>query len=512
MFNLNNNSHKHNSDYNSDYNSNLEHFIATKLSNSGWRLNNLYSVVDKEDNVVKFSMNDAQVTVHSVKHPKTIILKSRQRGISTYKVLENLDKCIFNPNSQTGVQSYGQSEAKKLYKKALFAWDNLDPDIKELLDIKLVTSNAEGMYFSNGSSFKVGNFRGDTLSSLHVSELAKIARKYPEKAEELNTGAFEAVSTNSSISIESTAEGNSGLFYDMWKTAELRLSLVGEDNLTPLDFYPIFLSWVDDSDCSMDEYYEATPDDIEYFSKVEKDLNIKLTQQQKNWCAAKRSRLQDKFQQEYPHNPEAAFNVPVEGTYYQVQYNHLLSNNRIKPNYGYNPSLTTPIAVFDLGMNDDMAITIWQIDKSSHKYYLIDEYSNNGQSIGHYMDVLATRPYRIAKVVVPHDANVRELSTGRTRIEEFRKYISHIQVVPKLSLQDGINATRLLLVDTYINSACISSIASIQNYRKKYDKKFNVYLDKPEHDEHSHFADSIRYAALVLRTGTLLNSYDSYGV
>jgi hypothetical protein len=54
------------------------------------------------------------------------------------------------------------------------------------------------MTFSNGSTLKIGNFRGDTLSFLHVSELAKIAKRFPEKAEELNSGAFEAVSTNSS--------------------------------------------------------------------------------------------------------------------------------------------------------------------------------------------------------------------------------------------------------------------------------------------------------------------------
>ena len=98
-------------------NPDLEEFISTKLSSKLWRLDNLYTIIDKEDNKIIMRLNHAQKMVFSVKHPKTITLKSRQQGISTYKVAEGLDKCIFNSNSQAGIQSYGLSEGKKLYKK-----------------------------------------------------------------------------------------------------------------------------------------------------------------------------------------------------------------------------------------------------------------------------------------------------------------------------------------------------------------------------------------------------------
>lgn len=50
---------------------------------------------------------------------------------------------------------------------------------------------------------------------LHISEYGKICNKYPDKAREIQTGALNTVAPESEVFIESTAEGNSGYFYDM---------------------------------------------------------------------------------------------------------------------------------------------------------------------------------------------------------------------------------------------------------------------------------------------------------
>lgn len=471
----------------------MERFIALYLSDPEWRLDNLYTIIDKYNNRRVLKRNFAQRQLHRIKHPKTITLKSRQRGISTFKVAEQLDRCIFNDDVQAGLQSYGLSESKKLYKKAMLMWDNLDPDIKELLEIELVTANAEGLQFNNGSTFKIGNFRGDTLSDLHVSELAKIAKKFPEKAEELKTGAFEAVGLNNRISIESTAEGAAGLFFDIWVKAVRRLELVGAEGLTPLDFYPLFLSWIDDPDCNMEEYYEPDEDDLEYFKEVEDYHKVELTQQQRNWCAAKRATLGEDFNREYPFSPEAAFKLSVAGTYYQKQYNRLLKERRIK-SVSYNPEYPVD-AVFDLGMNDTMFIGFWQLIEGVPRQ--IGEYSNSGESIEFYVNIMRNLPYRINMVYLPHDAEVHELSTGRTRVQEFQRLGCLCMVLPKLSLNEGINATRQFLKVCEIDIGCEDSITGIQMYRQKYDKRLQVFLGTPEHDEFSHPADMVRYASLA---------------
>lgn len=472
----------------------LEWFIATKLSNRAWRLDNLYTIVDKNNVRGVMRLNHAQKIQYNVKHPKTITLKSRQRGISTYKVAEGLDRAIFYQDTQAGIQSYGLSESKKLYKKAMLMWNEFDPEIKELLGIVLTSANGEGLTFNNGSTLKIGNFRGDTLSDLHVSELAKIAKKFPEKAEELNTGAFEAVATNSRISIESTAEGSAGLFFEIWNRAVRRKLLVGEDNLTPLDFYPIFLSWLDDPDCNMDHHYESSEDDELYFKEVEKYWGVTLTQSQKNWCSAKRDRLGDEFNREYPYSPEAAFRMSVAGTYYKKQYDKLLKERRVKK-VPYTPGYPV-YAIFDLGMNDTMVIGYWQTVEGRPR--LIGEYSNNGENIEFYVKIMREMPFRIDIVYLPHDGNVNELITGRTRLEEFQRLGCTCRILPRISLNDGINAARQMLLVMEMDESCEDTLNAIQMYRQKYDKRLQVFLGIPEHDVFSHHADMVRYAALAL--------------
>ena len=472
----------------------IEQFIANYLCNRAWRLSNLYTIVDKENNRAIMRLNHAQKIQYNVKHPKTITLKSRQRGISTYKVAEGLDRAIFEQDTQAGIQSYGLSESKKLYKKAMLMWNEFDPDIKDMLGIELVSANGEGLTFNNGSTLKIGNFRGDTLSDLHVSELAKIAKKFPEKAEELNTGAFEAVATNSRISIESTAEGSAGLFFDIWNRAVRRLALVGEEGLTPLDFYPIFLSWLDDPDCNMEQYYEPSSDDLEYVEEVEKYWELSLTQSQKNWCAAKRDRLGDEFNREYPYSPEAAFRMSVAGTYYKKQYDKLLKEKRVRA-VPYTPGYEV-YAIFDLGMNDTMVIGYWQLVEGVP--HLIGEYSNNGENIEFYVNIMRAMPYTIDIVYLPHDGNVSELSTGRTRLEEFQRLGCICRLLPKISLNDGINAARQMILCMLMDISCEETLNAIQMYRQKYDKRLQVFLGTPEHDHFSHHADMVRYAALAL--------------
>jgi len=194
-------------------------------------------------------------------------------------------------------------------------WDELDQNIKDLFGLKLVSNNQKGMTFSNGSILKIGNFRGDTLQGLHVSELGKIAKKFPEKAKELKTGAFQAVGKNSRITVESTAEGKSGLFYEIWEASQLHKKR-GKP-LGPFDFEPIFISWLEDPDCNIDHETEISEELNSYFTKIENSLNITLTDTQKWWYASKQKELTSDMKQEYPTTAEEAFEQSIEGTYYR---------------------------------------------------------------------------------------------------------------------------------------------------------------------------------------------------
>lgn len=478
-------------------------FLEDKLGSKLWRMSNLYTIRDKDGVKRLLILNYSQERILTkFKHNKKIILKSRQQGISTLYLAYYLDSCLFQPGYQAGIQSYGQDEADKLAKRALLMWDELDQDVKDILGIKIVSNNQKGMTFSNGSILKIGNFRGDTLQALHVSELGKIAKKYPEKAKELKTGAFQAVGKNNKITIESTAEGKTGLFYEMWQKATTR-ELSGL--LGPFDFQPIFLSWLDDPDCNIDFDYEISRELTEYFEKLEAFLSITINRTQKNWYVSKQDELGEDMKQEYPTYPEEAFEQTVEGMYYKNEFPKLKLLSNL-----YDPNLIVNMA-FDLGINDDFSIGFsqsWYEDvqgtqRGERKLYtrIIGEYRNSGFGLTHYAEVCAslakTKGFVYGKTYVPHDITVRELITGTTRWDALLELGFNPVLVPKHSVADGIECVRQFLKEVEIDKIeCPIILGAIQNYRKKFDKQLEVFLDSPLHDEWSHPADMLRYKAM----------------
>lgn len=472
-------------------------FIVNKLGSKLWRMSNLYHIVDKNDNLIIMRLNSAQRKVLTdFKHTKKIILKSRQQGISTLYLAYNMDSCLTKPNFSAGIQSYGKDESRKLNDRALIMWNNLDQRVKELLGVTLIKSNQDGLKFSNGSMLKIGNFRGDTLSSLHVSELGKIAKKFPEKAKELKTGAFQAVGKNNKITIESTAEGKSGLFYDMWQKAERH---VGE--LSPFDFQAIFLSWVQDPDCNIDTPQEINAEFTAYFMKLEEKLGVKLTNTQKWWYVSKHGELKDDMKQEYPSFAEEAFEQSLEGTYYQHEYANITLKEEL-----YDANLKVHSSM-DLGMNDTFSIGFFQIrpgDKPiEERTVIIGEYENNGYGLEHYREIFnyLTKEFgwMHGNTYVPHDIKVKELIAGKSRWDAMLEMGWRPILVRRHRIQDGIEQTRQLLKVVKIQNDCELILNAIQNYRKKRDDKYGVYLDSPVHDEFSHTADMLRYLAMGLK-------------
>ena len=328
-------------------------FIENCLSSKLWRMNNIYKVKNKKGKMVTFRMNPLQRKVASCKHNRKIILKSRQVGISTYHLLYNLDDCLFNDNQTNGVMAQGLTEASELLEKCRHAWDNLDPRIIEFLGISLNTDNTTEYGFSNNSKLMVRtSFRSGTLQNLHVSELGKIAARDPKKAKELKTGTFQAIGDDRKVTVESTAEGKSGYFYELWRQAEAML-LEGKE-FSELDFYPIFISWVEDPDCVLATIQYIDEKTAEYFAKIELELGIKLRDEQKNFYVAKLRELGADITQEYPSTPEEAFQAAKDGSYYGKQMKNIRVKGRIQSNL-YDPNLLVHVAM-DLGMNDDFTM------------------------------------------------------------------------------------------------------------------------------------------------------------
>lgn len=465
-----------------------------KLASREWRLNNLYTILDKNSVKRILKLNSAQTyAILEVKHKKKLILKTRQQGISTGFLADKLDSCIFKENFQAGIQSYGLNESNKLAKKARLMWEEFDPTIKKLLGISLVSDNSNGMSFSNGSVLRIGNFRGDTLNSLHVSELAKISAKYPEKAKELQTGAFEAVGKDNEITIETTSEGPVGLFYEMWVRAVMHKASGAP--LGPFDFEPLFISWLIDEDCNIDTPQLITKDMEVYFASLEALWNVKLKNTQKWWYVSKFNSLgKESMQKEYPSTPEEAFMAIKEGTYYaQAFLEKVVLQGRLIPNL-YDENLPVHVAI-DLGMNDTMVLIFFQLYRKELR--IIDEYHNSGEAIKHYVDVLSSKPYNYeAPINLPHDAKVRELGSGRSRLEIFRQLGVNCRVLPKIDVQTGISLVREWIPYLYVDASLDYVIKTFQNYSKQRNSSTGHWSNTPLHDEWSNPADAIRYACM----------------
>lgn len=166
----------------------------------------------------------------------------------------------------------------------------------------------------------------------------------------------------------------------------------------------------------------------------------------------------------------------------------------------WEPSLKVTTA-WDLGFDDTN--TIWFAQFSGKEVWLIDCYSNNRKSAGHYVNVLNQKPYTYEEHFLPHDVEVHEYSTGKTRRETFESLgmkniitIPRIGVADKGVLSEGHNAMRQLIPKCWFDkNKCEEGIEGLKSYRRDWDEKKQCFSDLPVRDWAKHFADGYRQLA-----------------
>ena len=467
-----------------------EDYIMNYLSSKLWRLVNLYTIIDKIGIKRRFIMNYAQHRVYAylLKHPRLIILKSRQQGISTFFLICYLDDSIMIDDLMVGMQSYGLEESQALFERIDTAWENVPEGVKEFLGIDLTVKNSKRFGWTNSSTMRIqSSFRGSTLQRLHVSELGKIANKAPQKARELQTGTLQAIAPGNYAAIESTAEGRYNAFYNMWYKA---VNHVGER--TQMDFYPVFLSWVDDPDCNSNIPQRATAEDEEYFKTVENELDIELTDSQRWWATAKRRELKDDFHQEYPYSADDAFASAKDGSYYGKLFRQ---RGHVVDQHIWDPALEVHTS-WDLGINDTTEIMFWQI--AGAEVRLIDHLHADGEGLEYYVRELSNKPYKYGYHVLPHDVKVRELQTAKSRIMRLKELgIKKTIILPASSVEAGIERVRAMIPQLWVDGLnCGYVLEAFDRYTKEWDDINGMFKNRPKHDQYSNPMDAVRYFAM----------------
>lgn len=465
--------------------------VADHFSDQLWRLNNLYLIQDKEGNEVRFRPNWAQTELLENFWYMNVILKARQLGMTTFIDILLLDNACFYPNTRCGIIAHTREDAKVIFEtKVKFPYTHLPEQIKSFLHPRQDTTNE--YLFANDSSIRVGtSMRSGTLNYLHVSEYGKLCAKYPEKAAEVRTGALNTVQAGQSITIESTAEGSFGHFFDICEQARDHARM--GTPLTTLDWKFHFFAWWREDQYSLPEEMAdrvvITQNDVEYFDDLEAETGVKLRLGQKLWYVKKALEQGEYMMREYPSTPDEAFRASIEGAYYKQQMNWLRLNKHIC-RVPYDPRI--PVNTFwDLGMSDDTHIIFHQRYGMEHRF--IDEYINHGESLGHYVKVLQQRPYTYGQHFFPHDVEVREMASGISRRESLGKLgLRPLRVVPRIEEEmDGIDAVRSILPTCWIDERnCPETIKALDHYRKEWDEKLGSFKSQPLHDWASHGAKS----------------------
>ena len=208
---------------------------------------------------------------------------------------------------------------------------------------------------------------------------------------------------------------------------------------------------------------------------------------------------------QYQQEMECSFEAAVQGTYYsgiiaKMELDGMMGD------YPYDPTEMVHVAA-DLGFTDSTAMWFWQMTKAGPQ--IIDYEEHDSQPLEFYFNMLNGKGYEYAEVWLPHDAKASTLQTGRSTIEQFvdpkgdgsRDGGFPAKIIPKLAVQHGIDAARLILPQCRFNkTTCHGGIEALRAYRRQFNEKTQQYSNTPLHDWASNGSDAFRYMSLVTET------------
>lgn len=461
-----------------------------------WRLDHLYRIVDESGREIKFQMNYAQKLLYLGMWYWNIILKSRQHGITTFMCLYELDACFFNSNTHAILIAHTKADAEEFfYNKVRFAYDALPDELRSANPA--ITESARHLRFANGSSLRVTTSgRSGTHQIVHISEFGKMCAKYPEKAKEVVTGTLNTVHPGRIVTIESTAEGREGKFYEYATEAQKKANERAQ--LTRLDWKFFFFGWQENQLNTLPqneaEFVNEYGYQKEYLDSLEDKLDVQLTKGQRAWYCIKWNQMGDDMKREHPSTPEEAFEASIEGAYFWAEFYRIRADRRIC-DVPYDPSI--PVDTWwDIGIDD--STSIWFTQNVGRKIHVIRYFEYAGEGLLFYKDKLGEFEYRYGRHVFPHDVRKREFSSGETIQKTARKMGLKVEVAPRMRKQDQIEQARQKLnICWFDQENCTQAyakqevgLASLEQYRKEWDEKMGSYKQKPLHNWASHGADA----------------------
>jgi hypothetical protein len=217
----------------------------------------------------------------------------------------------------------------------------------------------------------------------------------------------------------------------------------------------------------------------------------------KDLADARKTMSDDEYAQEY----ECSFDAAVRGAYYAKELNALAEAGQIS-RVPHDPALKVHTA-WDLGIADSTVIWFFQV--CGRETRVIDVLKGEGEALGWYVKQIEDRPalhghagnWLWGDHYLPHDAESRDLNTGKTRVQTLGELGIRATICPRHSVEEGIHAVRMLLPMCWFDAErCKAGLEALGQYRRDYDEKRQEFRTHPRHDWTSHYADAFRYFAI----------------
>ena len=222
--------------------------------------------------------------------------------------------------------------------------------------------------------------------------------------------------------------------------------------------------------------------------------------------AARAQLSKDQYDQEY----ECSFEAAILGAFYGQDLREATEEGRITQ-VDYQPEVPVHTA-WDLGYRDDTAIWWYQVIRN--EIHVLDYYAVSGANIDELGAVVKAKPYKYGKHYLPHDARAKTLASGgKSVIEQMADHlgINNMAIVPDLGVQDGIQAVRQMLPQTWFDEErCFDGIEALRQYQREYDEDKKAFRQTPRHDWTSHPADAMRMLAIAWRIEPRVKQPDTH--
>jgi phage terminase large subunit len=203
---------------------------------------------------------------------------------------------------------------------------------------------------------------------------------------------------------------------------------------------------------------------------------------------------------EYAQEFECSFEASVRGAIFGREIEVARMSGRVGA-VPYDPALPVDTD-WDLGVGDAMAVWFSQSDRGG-TVRLIDYHEATGEGFPYFVRLLRERGYLYGTHWAPHDIKVRELGTGKSRLEVAASLGLTFRVTPRISsavgveVEEGIAAARLLLGRCWFDQAkCKAGLEALTHYRRDYNIRLDEFKATPVHDWASHGADAFRGLAV----------------